>query len=176
MNIADTLSPDLSVTVGVTGLQEGGCLGVGQCAGRGLEILQEKPAGKQQQQQQQVQSTYPCLQRRRAYTQSVSLELSLLDEPALVLVDDVEGLVQLLRGLPGQPTGGKELLMVECAIGYNHSERINTYHNNINNKSILVIIIIRVTFARFQGCSDVSIFQGTRERHFDLLHNNKEFV
>lgn len=41
MNIADTLSADLSVTVSVTGLQESGCLGVGQCAGIGLEILQE---------------------------------------------------------------------------------------------------------------------------------------
>lgn len=45
MNIADTLRADLSVTVGVTGLQESGCLGGGQCAGSGLEILQEKPAG-----------------------------------------------------------------------------------------------------------------------------------
>lgn len=57
--------------------------------------------------------------------QSVSLQLSLLDEPALVLVDDVEGLLQLLRGLSGQPTGGEEVLVVECAIGYNQCGRLN---------------------------------------------------
>lgn len=44
MNVAGTLSADLAVAVGVTGLQEGGGLGVGQCAGTGLEILQEKPS------------------------------------------------------------------------------------------------------------------------------------
>lgn len=57
--------------------------------------------------------------------QSVSLQLSLLDEPALVLVDDREGLLQLLRGLTSQPTGGEELLVVECAIGYNPCGRLN---------------------------------------------------
>lgn len=46
MKIADTLSADLAVTVGVTGLQESGCLGGGECAGRGGEVLQEKPAGE----------------------------------------------------------------------------------------------------------------------------------
>lgn len=49
----------------------------------------------------------------------VSLQLIFLDEAALVLVDDVEGRLQLLRGLSGQPTGGEELLVVECVIGYN---------------------------------------------------------
>lgn len=45
--------------------------------------------------------------------QCVSLQLVFLDEPALVLVDDVEGLLQLVRGLSSQPTGGEELLVVE---------------------------------------------------------------
>lgn len=44
MNTAGTLIADLAVAVGVTGLQESGGLGVGQCAGTGLEILQEKPS------------------------------------------------------------------------------------------------------------------------------------
>lgn len=44
MSIAVTLRADLAVAVGVTGLQESGGLGVGQCAGSGLEILQEKPS------------------------------------------------------------------------------------------------------------------------------------
>lgn len=44
MIIVVTLRADLAVAVGVTGLQESGGLGVGQCAGSGLEILQEKPS------------------------------------------------------------------------------------------------------------------------------------
>lgn len=44
INIADTLTADLAIAVGVTGLQESGGLGVGQSAGTGLEILQEKPS------------------------------------------------------------------------------------------------------------------------------------
>lgn len=50
-----------------------------------------------------------------------SLQLILLDEPALVLVDDVEGLLQLFPGLTGQSAGGEELLVFECAISYNQS-------------------------------------------------------
>lgn len=116
MKITDTLSADLAVTVGVTGLQESGCLGGGQCAGRGREILQEKPAGGEK---KKMQSTHPWRWLWRGDVQSVSLQLVFLDEPALVLVDDVEGLLQLLRGLSSQPTGGEELLVVEWAIGYN---------------------------------------------------------
>lgn len=48
----------------------------------------------------------------------VSPQLPLLDEPALVLIDDVEGLLQVRRGLPGQAAGGEELLVVEGAIAY----------------------------------------------------------
>lgn len=46
MTVEVTLSSDLAVTVGVAGLQESQGLGVVQCAGGGLEILQEKPGKK----------------------------------------------------------------------------------------------------------------------------------
>lgn len=42
-----TIHADLAVTIGVTGLEEGHCLGVGQCPCTSLEVLQEQPAGKQ---------------------------------------------------------------------------------------------------------------------------------
>lgn len=116
VSVADTLSADLAVAVGVTGLQESGGLGVGQCAGTSLEILQEKPSEAKQ----VYASDSSSINKLSTLTLlCVSLQLLLLDEPALVLVDDVEGLLQLLPGLAGQPAGGEELLVFECAIGYN---------------------------------------------------------
>lgn len=45
----------------------------------------------------------------------VSLQLLVLNETALVLVDDVEGLLDVVRGLASQTACNEELLVVECA-------------------------------------------------------------
>lgn len=116
LNIAGTLSADLAVTIGVTGLHESGGLGVGQCAGTGLEILQEKPS---EEKKIHALDTFSINMLLSLTLLCFSLQLLLLDEPAPVLVDDVEGLLQLFPGLSGQPAGGEELLVFECAIGYN---------------------------------------------------------
>ena len=107
---SELINANLAVTVGVTGLEESLGFGVGQCACICTEVLQEQ------------------------------LQLILLDETALVPVDDAKGLLHVVGAMAGQTTGVEEVLVVEC---------------------------VRA-FARLQGCSDVSLIQYTCESHFNL--------
>lgn len=74
--------------------------------------------------EKRVNLQIPAVNRGGVREQRASLQLALLDEPALVLVDDVKGLFQLLRGFTGQPAGGEELLMLERAVGYSQCRRL----------------------------------------------------
>lgn len=55
------------------------------------------------------------------------LQLLLLNEAALVLVDDAEGLLDVISGLAGHAAGREELLVVECASVCNDGRSLKTH-------------------------------------------------
>lgn len=58
---------------------------------------------------------------------SVLLQLFLLNEAAVVLVNDLEGRLDIVGGLLGQATGSKELLVVEGVGSWNiHFNTVST--------------------------------------------------
>lgn len=61
---------------------------------------------------------YECVKRRKTQSLCHTLELRLLDEAALVLVQDVEDIFDLFGCLGGQTTGREELCVGERVWGW----------------------------------------------------------
>lgn len=107
-----TFSSNLAITITVTSREEGLGLFVGQSPGTSLEVLQEQPTERAQ----ACYEAHNCL----CFTWSnvydlfwVSLQLLLLNEATVVLVNDGESLLDIIRGLGWQANLGEEGLVVK---------------------------------------------------------------
>lgn len=106
----------------------------------------------------------------------VLLQLILLNETALVLVNNGEGLLELVGGLAVQTTGLEELRVVEWVGAWNQRGLLlESKHCSFwcpqqfyTGSCDFVAVTRGPTFALLQGCSDLSILQYTCEGHCDL--------
>ena len=102
-----TFHSDLAVAIAVAGSEESLGLLVAQRSGRGREVLQEQPGWSKG---ESVQADV-CLSLLKVW--SSSLQLVLLNEAAVVLVDDAEGLLHVLGTLASQAAFLEESLVLE---------------------------------------------------------------
>lgn len=106
-----TIDSDLAITVAVAGGQEGLGLLVGECSGRGAEVLQEEPVEcRWGEVQTSLHARSPLFNSCKV---CFSLQLLLLNEAAVVLVDDEEGLLHFIGALAGQAACLEECLVLE---------------------------------------------------------------
>lgn len=137
-----TIDSDLAITITVTSGEESLGLLVSESSGGGREVLQEQP-GKGEGGGQQVlikhylQCTRPLgLIKSKifvfpffsvAQVFSALLQLLLLNEATVVLVNDGEGLLDIICALAGQTACLEELLVVEGVSSWNtHVDTMNS--------------------------------------------------
>lgn len=121
-----TINADLAVTVAVTSGQESLGLLVSECSGRSTEVLQEQP-GRWPRDVNETLNVTLALIFIHSCKVCVLLQLLLLNEAAVVLVNDGEGLLDIICALAREAAHLKELLVVEGVGSWN----AHTRHDNV---------------------------------------------